>query len=80
MATENQKIDFEQSLNDLNTIVEKLEKGGVSLEDSLKLFEQGIMLTRTCQQALQQAEQKVQILLQKEGKEKLTDFNSEENA
>jgi exodeoxyribonuclease VII small subunit len=58
-------FNFETALAKLNSIVEKMEAGGLSLEDSLKCFEQGIALTRQCQQALKQAEQKVQILLEK---------------
>ena len=61
--TEN--FNFEQNLQQLNDLVEKMEAGGLSLEDSLKSFEQGIALTRQCQLALKQAEQKVQILLEK---------------
>lgn len=55
--------DFETSLAELQTLVERLESGELSLEDSLGAFEQGIRLTRDCQGALSQAEQKVQILL-----------------
>ena len=57
-------LNFETALKELETLVATLEEGELSLEDSLKTFEQGIKLTRTCQTALQQAEQKVQILLQ----------------
>ena len=55
-------IDFEKSLKQLETLVEKLEKGDLSLEDSLKNFEQGVKLTRDCRQALQNAEQKISVL------------------
>jgi exodeoxyribonuclease VII small subunit len=58
---------FEQSLTELQTLVERLESGELSLEDSLAAFEQGICLTRECQGALSQAEQKVQILLGQSG-------------
>lgn len=61
-------INFEKSLKQLETLVDKLEKGDISLEDSLKTFEQGVKLTRECQQALQSAEQKIS-LLSKEDKE-----------
>ncbi|HEY5807140.1 MAG TPA: exodeoxyribonuclease VII small subunit [Povalibacter sp.] len=57
--------DFEASLAELEAIVEKLEQGELSLEDSLLQFERGIQLTRVCQTALSQAEQKVEILLRK---------------
>lgn len=63
MARKKAAPDFEQSLSELQTLVERLESGELSLEDSLATFEQGIRLTRDCQGALSQAEQKVQILL-----------------
>ena len=56
-------LDFEQSLAELQQLVERLEGGELSLEESLSAFEQGIRLTRDCQGALGQAEQKVQMLL-----------------
>ncbi len=58
------KIDFEKSIQKLETIVAKLESGDPSLETSLKLFEEGIQLTRSCQQALEQAENKITLLTQ----------------
>lgn len=61
-------IDFEKSLKQLESLVDKLEKGDLTLEDSLKNFEQGVKLTRECQQALQTAEQKISVL-SKENKE-----------
>lgn len=63
MARKKTAPDFEQSLGELQTLVERLESGELSLEDSLAAFEQGIRLTRECQGALGQAEQKVQMLL-----------------
>ena len=59
--------DFETSLAELQTLVERLESGELSLEDSLGAFEQGIRLTRDCQASLAQAEQKVQQLLERDG-------------
>ncbi len=56
--------DFEKSLNQLETLVEGLEKGDVPLEEALKQFEQGIKLARNCQDALKDAELKVQQLLE----------------
>ncbi len=67
MARKKTAPDFEQSLSELQTLVERLESGELSLEDSLATFEQGIRLTRECQGALGQAEQKVQILLGQDG-------------
>jgi exodeoxyribonuclease VII small subunit len=60
-------LDFERSLAELEGIVEKLEQGDLSLDDSLKHFERGVQLTRICQAALKQAEQKVEILMRKSG-------------
>jgi exodeoxyribonuclease VII small subunit len=59
--------DLEKSLAELEKIVEKLEAGELSLDESLKQFERGVMLTRQCQTALRAAEQKVEILLRKSG-------------
>jgi exodeoxyribonuclease VII small subunit len=59
--------DFERSLAELEAIVDKLEHGDLSLDDSLRHFERGVQLTRACQGALKQAEQKVEILLRRSG-------------
>jgi exodeoxyribonuclease VII small subunit len=59
--------DFERSLTELEALVEKLEQGDLSLDESLKCFERGVQLTRVCQTALKQAEQKVEILLRRSG-------------
>lgn len=64
---------------ELEAIVERLEHGDLPLEDSLKQFERGVELTRLCQAALKQAEQKVQLLTAKPGAEAvLTDFEPDE--
>ncbi len=55
--------DFEASLEQLESLVQSMEDGELSLEQSLEAFEKGIRLTRECQKALQEAEQKVQYLL-----------------
>ncbi len=60
-----ENLSFEEALNELETLVDQLEHGEISLEDSLKSFERGVALTRSCQQALSEAEQKVSILNQK---------------
>jgi len=70
--------DFEAALQELEGLVERLEQGEGSLEDSLKDFERGIALTRTCQQSLQDAEQKIQRLVEKQGKEQLKPFDSDD--
>ena len=63
MANEKKSVDFEQQLTSLEGLVESLEGGDLSLEDSLKSFEQGIKLARDCQAALKSAEQKVEVLM-----------------
>lgn len=55
-------IPFEESMAQLQTIVSQLEKGDLSLEDSLLQFEKGISLARECQSVLNKAEQKIEIL------------------
>ncbi len=67
MAKKKTGVDFEQSLGALQNLVERLESGELSLEDSLVAFEQGVALTRECQQALTQAEQRVQQLVERQG-------------
>ncbi len=70
--------DFEASLKELETLVEGMEQGDLSLEDSLSHFERGVQLSRACQQALKTAEQKVEILMKKNGQEEITPFDSED--
>lgn len=60
-------FDFEAALEQLEELVASMEDGELSLEDSLKAFEKGIKLTRECQTALKNAEQKVQVLLDESG-------------
>ena len=61
-------FEFEQALEDLEELVSAMEQGDLSLEDSLQAFEKGIKLTRECQTALKNAEQKVQVLINENGK------------
>ena len=61
--------DFEQSLTELEALVAKLEQGDVPLEEALKTFERGVALTRQCQTALRTAQQKVEVLLARNGEE-----------
>ena len=60
-------VSFEESLSELEILVKKMDSGELSLEDSLAAFENGIGLIRNCQSALQNAEQKVQKLVEKNG-------------
>jgi len=66
---------FEEALSELESLVETLEQGELSLEDSLKTFERGVELTRNCQQALKEAEQKIQILSDKRPEAELEPFD-----
>ncbi|GAA3587526.1 MULTISPECIES: exodeoxyribonuclease VII small subunit [Marinobacter] len=73
--------DFEKSLNELERLVRDLEQGELSLEQSLGAFEQGVKLTRDCQQALKAAEQRIEQLVQLEdGSLQSTPFKPDENA
>jgi exodeoxyribonuclease VII small subunit len=69
---------FEKSLQELEDLVEKMEQGDLSLEDSLAHFEKGVQLSRACQKALKEAEQKVEILMRKNDQEDLVPFDSED--
>jgi len=64
-------LNFEKSLSELETLIERMEQGELSLEESLKAFEQGIRLTQQCQEALSQAQQRVQLLTQQDGEPRL---------
>ena len=70
-------IDFEASMLELESLVERMEQGEQSLEDSLKDFERGIALTRSCQKSLQETEQKIQQLIDKNGQDELVPFDEE---
>ena len=74
MAKKTTDFDFEKALGELEALVEKMEQGELSLEESLRQFERGIALTRACQKALTEAEQKVQILMQNAGAAALKPF------
>ena len=76
--TASKKFNLEKALNDLENLVEELESGDLPLEKAMQKFEEGIKLTRGCQAALKDAEQKVEILLQSAGGEELEDFEVDE--
>ncbi len=69
-----ENMTFEESLNELDTIVQSLEQGNLSLEESMAVFERGLNLSQLSQVKLKAAEQKVNILLDKNGNSELTDF------
>jgi exodeoxyribonuclease VII small subunit len=80
VKTKLQKMpDFEQSLGELEALVQKLEQGDVPLEEALKTFERGVALTRQCQTALRTAQQKVEVLLVKNGEETVEPFDDEDD-
>jgi exodeoxyribonuclease VII small subunit len=78
-ATKEAQPDFETAMRDLEELVERLEQGDLPLEESLAAFERGVLLTRTCQTALKEAEQKVEILLKKAGDPVIEAFAPDES-
>ena len=76
MAEQLQSFNFEQALAELHGLVEKMEQGGLTLQDSLQYFERGVGLIRHCQQALATAEQKVKILTEQQ---KLEPYQTDED-
>ncbi|GGZ02224.1 exodeoxyribonuclease VII small subunit [Shewanella fodinae] len=78
MAKKPENLSFEESLNELEQIVTELEQGDVSLDDALKQFERGISLVRGSQSKLEQAQQKVAILLADDPQAPLSPFDVEE--
>ena len=71
-------LNLEKALADLEDLVDELEAGDLPLEKAMKKFEDGIKLTRNCQVALKEAEQKVEILLKSAGGEDLEPFEAED--
>ena len=78
MARKNDSPKFENSLAELEEIVEKMEQGDLSLEDSLDAFEKGVKLSKDCQKALKTAEQKVSKLVAKSDGLVLESFDPEQ--
>ena len=74
-------MDFEKKLGRLEEIVQKMERGDLALEESLKLFEEGVKLSRECHVRLNEAESKVKLLMSvgADGKPVVADFAPEEN-
>lgn len=70
--------DFESSLTELEKLVERLERGDQTLEESLKDFERGVTLAKTCQTTLKKAEQRVETLIKKNGDFAVEQFSPEE--
>ncbi len=80
MPAKKKAPDLESSLTELEALVARMESGELTLEESLQAFEQGIKLTRECQQRLTQAEQQVQALIEQNGQPVLTDFDAADEA
>lgn len=73
-----QEIKFEEAMQELETITSKLEKGDLSLEESVSNFEEGMKLAKKCNDILEEAEKKIKVLVQKDGNLEEEDFNTEE--
>ncbi len=78
MSGENQPVDFEKALAELESLVQRLERGDVPLDEALRTFERGIALTRQCQACLQAAQQRVEILLKRSGEPVVQPFDAGE--
>jgi exodeoxyribonuclease VII small subunit len=72
-----ESISFEESLEELESLVEKLERGQLTLDESLGLFERGMKLARICNQKLSKAERKIEILIEENGNLKTETFIEE---
>jgi exodeoxyribonuclease VII small subunit len=72
-------FDFEVALIELTALVEQMERGNLKLDESLQLFERGIKLSRACQTALQSAEQRVQIIIEKSVEAELMPYTPEKD-
>ena len=79
-ATKDKAPGFEETLGSLETIVAQLESGELPLERALELFEEGVNLTRSCQQQLEDAERKVEVLLRERGEIKTVPFEPKAEA
>jgi len=71
--------DFEQSLRELEALVERMEQGDLPLEDALRTFERGVVLTRECQTALKVAQARVDLLTQRQGEVAIEAFEDSDN-
>ena len=72
------EVTFEEAMQELETIANDLEKGSLSLEESVAKFEEGMKLSKTCNDMIEKAEKKITILLQKDGKIEEENFEAEE--
>ena len=72
------KLNFESNMENLEKIVLELEKGDLSLDESIAKFEDGIKISKECNKMLEDAEKKITILLEKDGKVEEEDFSAQE--
>jgi exodeoxyribonuclease VII small subunit len=70
--------DFEQALAELESLVERLERGDLPLDEAIRTFERGVELTRQCQSSLKAAQQRVEILLKRDGQHQTEPFSTPE--
>jgi exodeoxyribonuclease VII small subunit len=77
VARKKSSLEFEKALQELESLVAQLEQGDLPLEESLKQFERGIALTRACQTALKDAEQKIEMLAAHDKQETIEPFESD---
>jgi exodeoxyribonuclease VII small subunit len=78
-AAPSEAPDFERALGELESLVERLERGDLPLEEALRTFERGVELTRHCQTSLKAAQQKVEILLKRSGQAGIETFSVPED-
>ncbi|GGG76445.1 exodeoxyribonuclease VII small subunit [Edaphobacter dinghuensis] len=71
--------DFEQKLTALEAVVEKLERGDLSLDESVRLFEEGVKLSDACKKQLEDAEGRIQVLVERGSRMVATDLDVEED-
>ena len=79
MAKSKNDLSFEAAMERLESVVEKLEMGEVPLEEAIALFQEGMELSRVCNQKLTDVEQKIEMLMEKEGQLVPTSFELEGN-
>ena len=79
MARKKQGVEFEAALEELEGLVERMEEGDLSLEESLKTYERGIELGRACQKSLDAAEQRIRILSEKNGDAEAEPFQPDDD-
>ena len=72
------EVKFEEAMKELENIANELEKGDLSLEESVSKFEEGMKISKKCSEIIEQAEKKITILLQKDGKIEEKNFSAEE--